>query len=524
MPRAVHDLVSGDTVKTPDFLRTLTLKSAVGVFEFQGSCVRARAGLTPFGVVELPEENTPQEDRINEARAEARRRFLDIRQQILGRLLRRGSRSAASTTAAHPRPKIKPAVVGLRPDTVTFMSEPVTADAAARASADRDQEKNERNERAAILQDSIALAVGKQRFLATARVRREELDAASAAAGLPIDSGHRFEPGPWAVWRASLHHAPLKPKRGIHLRYIVGPSGGVVVLAAGNRPLAWQVLARESDKEWFDGLLHAFHVLDLFAVRRLSLPAIAHISVQGAAAEDEEWDSLAKSSGRPIQRVSGPAYDAHLVAFGAALGALDLKNETLNLARSIQDPPRLLSMVPWAEVGTLIVLFGLMFAMMRYYVSDTRQQLATLRERAVAAAWAKGMTDAQLKQEAQALEKEVNPLKQFVTREIYFSRSLDSLAQTLPPSTWLVHISGDDLLWEKSPNKALGQRYILINAGAPSQTEGAAPPEINDAVHSMGRDEYLRTVLPNVKLTDVNWHREAGKSYALFSVLALPKQ
>ena len=182
----------------------------------------------------------------------------------------------------------------------------MTADVAARAASDRDGEKSERSDKAAILHDSIGLTVGKQRFLATARVRREELDAASAAAGFAIDDGHRFEPGPWAVWRASLYHAPLKPKRGVHLRYIVGASGGVVVLAAGDRPLAWQVLARETEKEWFDGLLHAFHVLDLFAVRRLSLPAISHISVQGAGESDREWDELAKSAGRAIQRVPGP--------------------------------------------------------------------------------------------------------------------------------------------------------------------------------------------------------------------------
>ena len=223
-------------------------------------------------------------------------------------------------------------------------------------------------------------------------------------------------------------------------------------------------------------------------------------------------------------RVPGPSYTPKLVAFGAALGALDLKKQTLNLAKSIQDSPRLASMVPWGEVALLLAMFLGMFLVMRYYISDTRQQLATLKHRAVAAAWADGMTDVQLKQEATTLEKEVTPLNLFVTRELFFSRGLDSLAETLPPETWVVHMDGDDLFWEKSPNKALGQRYIMINAGAPSAVEGAAPPEINQAVHAMGGDEYLKKVLPNVKLTDVNWHKQAGVSFALFSVLAMPKQ
>ncbi|NJN40146.1 MAG: hypothetical protein HC807_03795 [Gammaproteobacteria bacterium] len=202
---------------------------------------------------------------------------------------------------------------------------------------------------------------------------------------------------------------------------------------------------------------------------------------------------------------------------------MDPAAETLNLARDVQNPPNLLSLVPWGEVGLLTAMFLGMYLTLGYYRSDTSQQLETLRARAVAASWAKNMKAADMKKEIQALEKEVLPLKTFVTRDLYFSRSLDALSQTMPGPTWIAHITAADLIWEKSPNKMLGQRYILINAGAPSETEGEAPPEINDAVRNLSGDEYLGKVLPNIKLTDVNWHREAGKSFALFSVLSLPK-
>jgi len=510
-------------MKIPPALASLTLKSAVGAYEIEGTCHRVRVGMTPFGVVELPEVADPAtEGRLIVARQHAIDRLAKVVDAIRARF---GKKPRAGAAAAPPaKPRVQPVVVGLPPERVTFISESATAEAAAKAGiVDHDADKSEKSA-ATILTDSIGLFVGKNKYIATARVRREELDAASAATGYAIADGHRFEPAPWALWRASLHHAPLKPKGGTHLRYIVGRTAGVVILAAADRPLAWQIIEHESDKEWFDGILHAFHVLDLFAVRRLSLPAISHVSVQGATESDRLWETLKADFGRDIVRVPGPPYDAKLVAFGAALGALDLNKQTLNLAKTIQDPPRMVSMVPWAEVGLLIVMFIGMFVAMRYYISDTRQQLATLTQRAVSTAWSKGMTAAELKKEAAALEKEVNPLKLFVTRDLYFSRSLDSLAETLPPETWIVHLSGDDLIWEKSANKALGQRYIMINAGAPSAIEGAAPPEINQAVHAMTEDEYLKKVLPNAKLTDVNWHRQAGVSFALFSVLALPKQ
>ncbi len=507
-------------MKIPAALQSLTIKSAFGAYEAEGTCYRVRVGLTPFGVVELGEDTVVKtEAKLADARKQATDRF----NKLSGRLLARFSkmpRAAAAPTKA----RIKPVVVALRPERVTFISEATTAEAAAKAGKiDGDAEASEKSA-TSILTDAIGLSVGKHRFVASARVRRAELDETSATTGYPVAEGHRFEPAPWALWRASLHHAPLKPKGGIHLRYVVGPTGGVAVLAASDRPLAWQVIAHESDKQWFDGLLHAFHVLDLFAVRRLALPAIAHVSVQGADESDPVWNALNENIGRTIARVPGSPYTPKLVAFGCALGALDLKKQTLNLAKSIQEPPRLMSMVPWGEVGLLAVMFVGMFVVMRWYISDARQQLATLKQRAVAAAWADGMTDTQLKQEATALEKEVNPLKLFVTRDLYFSRALDSLSQSLPPKTWIVNLSGDDLIWEKSANKALGQRYIMINAGAPSPKEGSAPPEINEAVHAMTSDEYLKKVLPNSKLMDVNWHRQAGVSFALFSVLSVPKQ
>ena len=82
-------------------------------------------------------------------------------------------------------------------------------------------------------------------------------------------------------------------------------------------------------------------------------------------------------------------------------------------------------------------------------------------------------------------------------------------------------MTGEDLFWEKNPNKALGQRYLLLTAGAPSEREGLAPPEINEAVHGIDDNAYLEKALPRVKLSDVNWRKQGGRGYSVFSLLAL---
>jgi hypothetical protein len=138
--------------------------------------------------------------------------------------------------------------------------------------------------------------------------------------------------------------------------------------------------------------------------------------------------------------------------------------------------------------------------------------------------WARGVHSSKLKQDLEALKREVDPLAKFLTRELSFGQAFSAVAQELPPKAWLVTVTGEDLFWEKNPNKALGQRYLLLTAGAPSEREGEAPPEINVAVHGIDDNPYFEKVLPRVKLADVNWRQQGGRGYTVFSLLGLPKE
>ena len=69
--------------------------------------------------------------------------------------------------------------------------------------------------------------------------------------------------------------------------------------------------------------------------------------------------------------------------------------------------------------------------------------------------------------------------------------------------------------------RRLGQDEGALQYGLGVQCEALGRPVALHAERELG---IILESLGNVKLTDVNWHHEAGKSFALFSVLAMPKQ
>jgi len=503
-------------------LREFEIKSGVGVYELGGEVHRVEAGWTVAGLTHRT--CTGNEEDVADGSSSGMDQLLAGLGTLLSRgldsLLKRKPASGDGDAAS----AVMPVTVGLRANVVTFQSEVAQDQALPSAAApDRDESSPDRSSRKAgtVLSDSMTVSVGKQTLSLTGKVRYGELEELEQTTGLAPTDPHRYEPEPWAVWRASAHYAPFKPKNGIHLRYVLGDQAGLAILGTPKHPVAWQVLSWDEDgKE--AAVLQAYHLLSVHAARRLHLTGINHIAIQGEDDLDGDWDSVEEAIGQPILDVDGPSYGPELVAFGLALGAMEGRADTLNLARTLQEKPSLLAMVPWGEAGFLVSLFLCMFLVLSDHASGVRQQLNAINKENAAVTWARGINKAQLNAEQNKLTAQVNPLQRYLDRELHFSQAITAIGQELPDSTWLDSISGGDLIWEKNANKMLGQRYVQVQAGAPSARKGLAPPEIDHAVRGLERNEYLKEVLPRVKLTDVNWRQQGGQGYTVFSVLVLP--
>lgn len=516
-----------DAGQLQSFLGRIALKTGDGVYRTEAGVHRVQAVRTLLGL------------ELRDVDAAAEPRSAPIPSDLVGKMtegLRRTVPSLTKLLPAKPAPtphddesevgpKVAPVTIGLRASAVTFVSEVQQEGPQAHSTpAERDETKAEDEEKRAqaVLSDRLTVAAGKHKIRLTAKVRFGEIEAIEKETGLVAQDRHRYEPEPWAAWRASAHYAPFTPARGVHLRYLLGESTGLAILGTHKCPLAWQVLSWDEDGK-AEAIVQAYNLLSVHVRRRLKLSGIDHVTVQGDDALESEWEELEETIEHEILGVDGPVYDAAFTAFGLALGSLEARADSLNLARSLQSKPSIMAMAPWGEAGFILSVCVCMFLVLHDHAAGLQTQLQQAKREAMAATWARGQTVQQLKAEQALLSREVTPMIKYLGRELYFSRALDAVATELPGTTWLVSLTGGDLVWEKNPNKALGQRYLQIEAGAPSAVRGMAPPEINQAVRSLESNEYMEAVLPRVKLTDVNWRQRSGEGFTVFSVIALPK-
>jgi hypothetical protein len=522
-------------VKLPiEKLAGIRLRSGAGVFVRGADVYRVHVARTPMGVQRVEDEGEILQDMLL---ARARAGLRDVVARVPRGLLTRFSRpkqaaseaNAAVGTEPEDAPKaarVRPINVGVKASAVTLHSEAIEENQAGQAasSADRDAGKNVERRPAKVVEDTLVVELGKKkRVRLTTRARIEELQAIAAATGLEPADGHRFEPAPWAVWRASSHYAPFKKGQALHLRFVLGETTALALLATTKQPVAWHALSWEQGSRE-ESLVQAFHLLRIHAVRRLRVEAFTQISLQGEPFAAECQASLGEALGVNTEIVPGPAYDGDFVAFGLALGSLQTGDATLNLARSLQPAPSILQLVPWGEASLLLSLFLCMFLVLKGHLSGMRKQLGVATQQAQEATWAHGRHPTQLKQELDSLKREVEPLEHFLTRELSFAQAMSALTKSLPPKVWIVTLTAEDLFWEKNSNKALGEHYILVTAGAPSEREGMAPPEINETVDAIEDDPLFQKILPRLKLADINWRKETGVGFTVFSLLATPKE
>ncbi len=484
-------------------LLKLHVKSSIGFFRSDDAVSIVEAARTPLGLGSIRSQRIPLDD-TSASSTEAVR-------EILADLMQRES--------------TKTVTVGIRSSAVDFVAdlarEEEQWDGETKPSK---QAASKKALEASVLIDSLAITAARTKYVLTGRVRAQEIRAT-----LPEDGDEeeefvhpRYEPGPWAAWRASNHFAPLRPRSGVHLRYILGATTGLAILGDKNWPLAWQLLSWKRDAKG-SALIQAYHMLALYGRRRLSLAEIPHVSVQGDHDLSEGWGIVETALGREVEVVKGPCYDAEFVALGLALGGLEQEERTLDLGRALRPPRSILSMLPRGELGFLCFLFASMFVALWGHSLSLRADLREAMAENAASSWATAISASQLKNERVRLLSEVQPLSRFLTRNIAFAPVVAAIAQNIPEKAWLESLHGVDLVWQRASNAGLGNSYVLLRYGAPLVRRGTVPVEMDQLVKGLRASSYIKESLPEVKLSDINWKREGEAGVTVFTVTATPK-
>ncbi len=481
------------------------LRSAIGFYSSGERVAIVEAMRTPFGLAGIRSRRIEDDDD-----SDTHKGHKEVR-ALLSEILE--------------RERMKTVTVGVRPSAVDFVADADLREEAWDGGAGEGKSSAAAAVQAApgVLIDSIGVTVAKTKFVLTGRVRSKEIEGA-----LPDSDSEdlrrrpRFEPGPWAAWRASLYFAPLKHRSGVHLRYILGEQEGLAILGDRHWPLAWQVLSwRTQDKG--AALVQAFHMLNLYARRQLSISEIRHVSVQGCVDLEEGWHTIEAPLGREVEQVVGPVYDDEFIALGLALGGLESEENTLDLGRSLRPPKTFLALLPWKELGFLATLFLGMFFVMSSHAGSLRTQLDVALHENAEAIWAKAVPIAELQSQQKRLAKDVQPLSRFFSKRIPFAPALAAVSSMIPPTAWVESLHGADYVWRTGASRTLGSSFLLVRYAAPLVNTGAVPEEINELVKGLKASPYFSETLPEVKLADINWKPEGGEGVTLFTVIAKPR-
>ena len=411
-------------------------------------------------------------------------------------------------------------VVGLPANDIGFLS--YLADENSHAPVDDgEDEEVEESRNSAIQSDSVEGKIGKNKVVATASIDKRRLTNLLPITNISRFTTCSFEPAPWAAWRASLMLAPLKPRKGIHLRFLLGDGQGLAILGSNQLPLAWQVLfwdgsiGRES-------LVQAFLTLSHYSLRRLSCE-IDHVSVQGHESLSIDWESLEISLKLPVSLVAGPAYGPELISYGLALTPFDGKRESLDLAKSLQPERSILSLIPWGEAMFMSALFVCLYLFLCFHSSNLSGELAELERRNKRVVWSNGMKTSALKKEATELRAKVAPIEKFIKRDFLFSSVFIDLPHLIPEKIWVLTVQGDDQIWTNNPDKSRGNQFIIFRMAAPFVPGESVPREIDETLENFEQHEFFKRNLPVLKVAEINWRKKGAEGMSVFSVLGLPK-
>ena len=371
--------------------------------------------------------------------------------------------------------------------------------------------------------DSIPVTLGKKAFVLLAASRRDRISETIQPYFKGAIEPLRCEPGAWAALRASWFYAPPGPRKSLEVRFLLGPTGGLAVLAQEKCPLMWQVIECNAERDQ-ETLLGALRSLENHARRRTGLGPIERIVIQG----HEDWpaptDSLTEGSSVPVSWVQGPPYDGHLIALGLGLGGLNLTTPALNLAHPFQPPKSLAATFPRGEaafVTALIICLGLLLGTRMWELEST---LTTLKAQSAQIAWAKNMNVHQLRNERSTLLQRAQPLANFLTGRILWTPYLAAFPTLLPEHVSLQRLQGASLIWEKSRDRVLGRRFLVLRGDASFPQEGSVDSEIDATVQALRNSSVIRKHFSVVRLTEIARRREGKREVVSFRILLLAKR
>ncbi|HVE12782.1 MAG TPA: hypothetical protein VNI01_05265 [Elusimicrobiota bacterium] len=323
----------------------------------------------------------------------------------------------------------------------------------------------------------------------------------------------RVEPGPWAGLRAAWRLLSPQSGKNMEIRVLVGKEESLVALCHGEEPIVWHVVETEHDPAQFRQTLYSMvRRLKSYKPSRMALPEIKNVIVQGEAEPPGIVEEIALGIGVSARFVPGLAYDGRLLAFGAAMGALAPERKAVNMARSIQRPVSLLTLLPRAQLAGALAAVLLTLGSMQMRIDNLKKQLQIVKADNFQASWAYGKGAAELARANEKLMEQAGPLDEFFNDRVFWAPVLEQMCALLPRESLLTSLGLEDAIWLRGQGTPkLGDRFITMRMSSPVTATGAVPPDLQDYLLAAEAAPALKTDFSKGTILTVNTRIEGTR-------------
>jgi hypothetical protein len=336
-----------------------------------------------------------------------------------------------------------------------------------------------------------------------------------------------IEPAPASLSRAGAHYHPAPRKSKLCVRFFLGETQAIGILAAGAQPLFWQTFDLTPGDETA-AILAAFSTLWMMGRHARITPPVDTVVVHGRpelALPRKEQEAFESRSGARLIRCDAPGCDPAAAAFGLSLAGTFPDEVGLDLARTLKPPLTIRDIFPYGELFAQCALTGAASCFLLGVAAESNHRLAAIGGAVRAFPWLANQDHGKLDAEKKTIQERLKAISGFRDSQVNWSGVLRKIAGTMPESTLITTLSGDAEIQTRSgPGPARSKKKLVVTFETPRAENGSLPAEIDSFLAALRADTTLKRHFPLIEVTGfrANPARQGVRPTASYSVVCLP--
>jgi hypothetical protein len=241
---------------------------------------------------------------------------------------------------------------------------------------------------------------------------------------------------------------------------------------------------------------------------------VSQIILQGEWVSDADAAHIAEMIGStPCKAVPGRPYDGNLIAFGLAIGSLNMDKSIMNFTRDVQKPISTALIFPYLEsiITTAIVMTCLLFMLSQ----TARLQNGVRMQRSLNEqnTWAAKLTTDEIGSSNEDIKRQINPLKDLFTGKARWHELLETFAKILPPNVKITVLAAQEPVWTSRSVPA-----CLLTLTARSGEKSKPEDEIEGFLTMLRETPEIRRYFPKATINSVSMQPATGEMTAVISL------